>query len=95
MVNPLSSLVLPAPDVIAAATLLAIDDEPAVLAIVERFAREHGFNVIARTDARAALVDLHSRGGSRRFGFPSRGRRASRWSGRCGRRRPVMARPTR
>lgn len=39
-------------------TLLAIDDEPGVLAIVERFAHRFGFNVVSRTDARAALAEL-------------------------------------
>jgi two-component system, NtrC family, response regulator HydG len=40
------------------ATLLAIDDEPGVLAIVDRFAQRFGFKVVSRTDARAALAEL-------------------------------------
>ena len=40
------------------ATLLAIDDEPGVLAIVAKFARRFGFTVVTRTDARAALAEL-------------------------------------
>lgn len=40
------------------ATLLVIDDEPLVSATVERFARSFGFNVVGRTDARAALAEL-------------------------------------
>ena len=40
------------------ATLLAIDDEPAVLAIVVQFARRFGITVVTRTDARAALAEL-------------------------------------
>ena len=40
------------------ATLLAIDDEPGVLAVVERFAQRLGFQVVSRTDARAALAEL-------------------------------------
>jgi DNA-binding NtrC family response regulator len=39
-------------------TLLVIDDEPSVLAVVARFARDFGFTVIGRTDARVALADL-------------------------------------
>jgi two-component system, NtrC family, response regulator HydG len=40
------------------ATLLAIDDEPAVLATVDRFAQDFGFTVVSRTNARAALAEL-------------------------------------
>jgi DNA-binding NtrC family response regulator len=39
-------------------TLLAIDDEPGVLAIVDRFAPRFGFKVVSRSDARAALAEL-------------------------------------
>lgn len=39
-------------------TLLAIDDEPGVLAIVERFAHRFGFDVVSPTDAGAALAEL-------------------------------------
>jgi CheY-like chemotaxis protein len=38
--------------------LLAIDDEPGMLAVVERLARNLGFVVVSRTDARAALAEL-------------------------------------
>jgi DNA-binding NtrC family response regulator len=58
LVNHLPPIVLPAPDVRPAATLLAIDDEPAVLAIVDRFAHDLGFEVVTRTDARGALAEL-------------------------------------
>ena len=40
------------------ATLLVIDDEPLVLAAVDRFARPFGFKVVSRTNARAALAEL-------------------------------------
>jgi two-component system, NtrC family, response regulator HydG len=40
------------------AALLAIDDEPDVLAIVAQFAQRYGFTVVTRTDARAALAEL-------------------------------------
>ena len=40
------------------AALLAIDDEPDVLAIVVQFAERFGFTVVTRTDARAALAEL-------------------------------------
>jgi two-component system response regulator HydG len=40
------------------ATLLVIDDEPDVLATVDRFAQGFGFRVVSRTDARAALDEL-------------------------------------
>ena len=40
------------------AALLAIDDEPDVLAIVVQFAQRYGFTVVTRTDARAALAEL-------------------------------------
>jgi hypothetical protein len=36
------------------ATLLAIDDEPDVLTIVDQFAQRFGFKVVGRTDARVA-----------------------------------------
>ncbi len=42
-------------------TLLVIDDDPAVLAIVEQFAQRHGVKVVTHTDARAALDALGSR----------------------------------
>jgi two-component system response regulator HydG len=41
-----------------AATLLAIDDEPDVLTIVEHFAERFGFTVVSQTDARVALAEL-------------------------------------
>jgi two-component system response regulator HydG len=40
------------------ATLLVIDDEPEVLATVEKFAQGFGFRVVGRTDARTALDEL-------------------------------------
>jgi two-component system response regulator HydG len=40
------------------ATLLVLDDEPDVLATVDRFAQGFGFRVVSRTDARAALDEL-------------------------------------
>ena len=40
------------------AALLAIDDEPDVLAIVVQFAQRFGLTVVTRTDARAALAEL-------------------------------------
>ena len=40
------------------AVLLAIDNEPDVLAIVVQFAQRFGFTVVTRTDARAALAEL-------------------------------------
>ena len=40
------------------ATLLVIDDEPSILAIVGRFAQRFGFTVVSRLDARAALEEL-------------------------------------
>lgn len=40
------------------ATLLVIDDEPAVVASVERFAERFGFKVVGRTDACAAIAEL-------------------------------------
>jgi len=42
------------------AALLAIDDEPDVLAIVAQFAQRFGFTVVTRTDARAALAELRN-----------------------------------
>jgi DNA-binding NtrC family response regulator len=39
-------------------TLLVIDDEPSVLATVERFARSLGFTVVSRSNAPAALDEL-------------------------------------
>ena len=38
--------------------LLVIDDEPQILAIVERFARQAGFEVETSANAVAALSDL-------------------------------------
>jgi two-component system response regulator AtoC len=46
------------PSMTTEATLLVIDDEAVVLAIVDRFARGCGFKVFVRTDARAALAEL-------------------------------------
>jgi two-component system response regulator HydG len=40
------------------ATLLVIDDEPEVLAIVDGFAQGLGFSVVTRTHARSALAEL-------------------------------------
>jgi len=42
----------------AGATLLAIDDEPGILAMVDRFAQRFGFEVVTRTDARAGLAEM-------------------------------------
>ena len=39
-------------------TLLVIDDEPSVLALVDRFARDFRVTVISRSDAGAALAEL-------------------------------------
>ena len=39
-------------------SLLAIDDQPGILSLVERFGRRHGFDVTCRTDARKALGEL-------------------------------------
>jgi two-component system response regulator HydG len=39
--------------------LLVVDDEPAIVALIERFAGERGFDVIARADGRAAIAELH------------------------------------
>lgn len=39
-------------------TLLVIDDEPGVLAIVDRFAQRFGFKVVSRADAHAAVAKL-------------------------------------
>lgn len=41
------------------ATLLAIDDEPDVLVVLDHFAQRLAFKVVSRTDARAALAELH------------------------------------
>jgi DNA-binding NtrC family response regulator len=38
--------------------LLAIDDEPAVLTVLERFARRHDFDILTSTDSRASLAEL-------------------------------------
>jgi two-component system response regulator HydG len=38
--------------------LLVVDDEPGVVAMIERFARERGFQVIAHTNGREALAHL-------------------------------------
>jgi len=40
------------------ATLLVIDDEPAVLEVVGRFAQSFGFKVVGRINARAAVAEL-------------------------------------
>jgi hypothetical protein len=42
-----------------APTLLAIDDEPVVLTIVEWFARDLGFHVVTSADSRMTLTNLH------------------------------------
>ena len=39
-------------------TLLAIDDEPGVLAVVERFARGLNFNVVCLSDGRGAIEQV-------------------------------------
>jgi DNA-binding NtrC family response regulator len=39
-------------------TLVAIDDDPAILQIVARLASRFGFTAVTRTDARAALAEL-------------------------------------
>jgi CheY-like chemotaxis protein len=39
-------------------TLLVIDDEPGVVATVDRFAHGFGVTVISRSDARAAVAEL-------------------------------------
>ena len=39
-------------------TLLAIDDEPGTLALIDQFARRYGFEVISRTNASEALAQL-------------------------------------
>jgi two-component system response regulator HydG len=45
-------------DLTKAPTLLVIDDDPGVLAVVDRFASELGFTVIQETNGRAALRSL-------------------------------------
>ena len=40
------------------ATLLVIDDDPGVLGLMEQFASGFGFEVVTRTDARAALAEI-------------------------------------
>ena len=40
--------------------LLVVDDEPGVLALVERFAQREGFEVIARAGGRELLAELPS-----------------------------------
>src|SRR5512146_1010539 len=39
-------------------TLLVVDDDPAVLAVVDRLATGMGFTVVRETDGRAALAKL-------------------------------------
>ena len=41
-------------------TLLVVDDDPAILALVDRVASEQGFAVIKERDSRAALRNLSS-----------------------------------
>jgi DNA-binding NtrC family response regulator len=43
---------------VARPRLLAIDDEPTVLTVLERFAHRLGFDVFGSTDSRAALTDM-------------------------------------
>ncbi len=38
--------------------LLVVDDEPGVIAMIDRFARGQGFDVIARADGRQAIAEL-------------------------------------
>ena len=38
--------------------LLVVDDEPGIIAVVERFARAQGFHVIARSDGREIVAEL-------------------------------------
>jgi DNA-binding NtrC family response regulator len=38
--------------------LLVVDDEPGIIAMIERFARSHGFDVIARGDGRQIVSEL-------------------------------------
>ena len=38
--------------------LLVIDDEPGMIALVERFASGEGFTVISRTDGRGIIPEL-------------------------------------
>ena len=45
-------------DTVKAPTLLVIDDDPHVLAVVDRFASELGFTVIQETNGHAALRSL-------------------------------------
>ena len=39
-------------------TLLVVDDDPAVLALVDRFASELGFDVVRESNGAAALASL-------------------------------------
>ena len=48
----------PASESAARPTLLAIDDEPGTLVVIERFAERFGFAVVSRTDATTALAEL-------------------------------------
>ena len=45
-------------DSVKAPTLLVIDDDPHVLAVVDRFASELGFTVVQETNGQAALRSL-------------------------------------
>src|SRR6185295_10930507 len=45
-------------DSVKAPTLLVIDDDPHVLAVVDRFASELGFTVVQETNGHAALRSL-------------------------------------
>ena len=47
-------------DPIKSPTLLVVDDDPAVLALVDRLATELGFHVVRESDGLAALDTLHS-----------------------------------
>jgi DNA-binding NtrC family response regulator len=40
--------------------LLVVDDEPGIIAVVERFAVGKGFTVISRTDGRGIIAELHA-----------------------------------
>jgi len=40
--------------------LLVVDDEPGIIAVVERFAAGKGFTVISRTDGRGVIAELHA-----------------------------------
>jgi DNA-binding NtrC family response regulator len=52
--------VTPVPQDASPPRLLAIDDEPIVLAALERFARRLGFDVTTSSDSRAAVADIRA-----------------------------------